>query len=62
MNNRDIQHLLKQEDYCLKRDAEMLEWIEEQAALGCMVTINGIIDSNDYTYKLRVRVYGEEES
>lgn len=54
-------HLLEQEDYSLKRDVEMLEWIKEQAALCRMVTINGIVDSSDYTYRLRVRIFGEED-
>lgn len=60
--NKGNMHLLEQEDYLLNRDDKMLEWIKEQAALGRMVIINGIIDSNDYTYKLRVRAYGKEES
>lgn len=61
MSNRDM-HLLEQEDYCLKRGAEMLKWIEEQVALGRMVVINGIIDNSDYTYKLRVHVFGQESA
>ena len=61
MNNREI-HLLEQEDYCLNKDHEMINWIKEQVGLGRMVTINSIVDINDYIYKLRVRVYGKENA